>query len=275
MFYVGQKNASNQQINNVSQDWMKKADADRKARRARMDDIKDRQRRLGEKKAMLESAKAKELFDYDQKVAAIRAERKAAIDKAKAELPLVGAEGRAEAATAAAELGVKQVTNVAEQRNTEDDNARGWSSIHLQEAKEGLVRDPKTGRYYKAPESDGGKSGSGSGSGSIIRIVIPGSDGKSIRLNIKKDSLYETLRANPDLLNNEDMSKAEKLLTGTLSSDEQTKLLMRYIKNSPDLLPLLQAASESVDELDMSDGDSVSQQEMDARKGKSTDDLLK
>ena len=66
---VGGYNASNQQYKTYSQDWMKKADQDRKEHRSRIDNLRDRQRSIEMQRAQLRMGNAGTALANAQKLA--------------------------------------------------------------------------------------------------------------------------------------------------------------------------------------------------------------
>lgn len=81
LHYVG-NGASNQQVKNLSQDWMKQVDANREKRKARIDNIRERQRAAEMQLAQLRAGNAQQMNQILYNVDKDRLDRQGELDKA-------------------------------------------------------------------------------------------------------------------------------------------------------------------------------------------------
>ena len=123
LFSVGQLHASNQVYKDHMQDWMRKADMDRKYRTMRMDQLKERQRGIGDKKAAIEAANTQAAYDHYVQDAAKRDKANADVFNIANSIPLQEAQGR----EALAEKGNEILAKGAQ---AADQSAQGWARIN-------------------------------------------------------------------------------------------------------------------------------------------------
>lgn len=140
LFAVG-KGASNMQINDVSKDWMQQADRERRERRNRIENLRERQRGIQEKQAAIKNATTQDEYDTMLKNAQAQAKRRADIDKAKASIPVMQAQGNAETANTVTNLGIKGASAVADQQNTETRISRDQQQFDARMRSAGLNPD--------------------------------------------------------------------------------------------------------------------------------------
>ena len=82
LYAVGDLHASNQVYKDFSQDWMRKADADRKMRLARIENLRERQRGIGDKLEGLKAAQTQDAYNrWRQQAAADAAAKEAEIER--------------------------------------------------------------------------------------------------------------------------------------------------------------------------------------------------
>lgn len=182
LFGVGELHATSQQYKDIAQDWMKKADADRKRRRDRMDNIKERQRQVGERRAQFELASTQDRYKRMLDTARGQYERKGKIDDIASGIPVMQAQGEAAIAEAAGKIRLEGTKAVATQKMHEDASARGWAQLKQTEAyqnaqlaakglnPDGTINETLTKQLLA-------RSGGGSGSSSIIAYPILDSTG--------------------------------------------------------------------------------------------------
>ena len=118
LFSVGNLHATNQVYKDHMQDWMKKADADRKYRQLRMDQLRERQRAIGDKQAALNYTMTQENFNQYRQQAKEDAERAAEIQKLRGAIPVLEAQGKADNIATAGKLEVDRNKAVTEEKLT-------------------------------------------------------------------------------------------------------------------------------------------------------------
>jgi len=256
---VGGFNAVSQKYHPYQQDWMKKADENWRSNRARIDNMRERQRALKQQMIQMKMNAGSTMANFD--LGEINARAAAAGKQAdaglKSAVDLAGINGKT--AQAVAEAGLKgettKITLDQQEQERKDTKAYRDASINLQYDLYGFTTDPKTGRRV-APASGviakGISRSGGSGSSSNILLSIPPTTegGKGTRLTINSGSLIATINANVDLFKSNDQKAIQRILRGTGSQDDKAKQLEQYIKTSPEILDLLKLSSLAVDEFD-------------------------
>jgi len=283
---VGGYNAVSQKYHSYQQDWMKKAEENWKANRARIDNMRDRQRGLQQQMIQMKMNGGSTLanFDMDEINARSTAAGKQADAGLKAAVDLAGIKGKT--AQAAAEAGLEgettKITLDQKEQARKDANAQHKAAIDLQYDLYGFTTDPKTGRRV-APASGviakGSSRSGGSGSSSNILLSIPPTTAgeKGTRLTINSGSLIATINANVDLFKANDQKAIQRILRGTGSQDDKAKQLEQYIKTSPEILDLLKLSSLAVDEFDWGKSEAKDDGSIETKGGsptKSSQDLI-
>ena len=283
---VGGYNAVSQKYHSYQQDWMKKAEENWKANRARIDNMRDRQRGLQQQMIQMKMNGGSTLANFD--MGEINARSTAAGKQAdaglKAAVDLAGIKGKT--AQAAAEAGLEgettKITLDQKEQARKDANAQHKAAIDLQYDLYGFTTDPKTGRRV-APASGviakGSSRSGGSGSSSNILLSIPPTTAgeKGTRLTINSGSLIATINANVDLFKANDQKAIQRILRGTGSQDDKAKQLEQYIKTSPEILDLLKLSSLAVDEFDWGKSEAKDDGSIETKGGsptKSSQDLI-
>lgn len=194
LFGVGELHATSQQYKDIAQDWMKKADADRKRRRERMDNIKERQRQVGERRAQFELASTQDRYKRMLDTAKGQYERKGKIDDIAAGIPVMQAQGEAAIAEAAGKIRLEGTKAVATQRMHEDASARGWQQLeqtkayqNAQLAAKGLNPDGSINEELTRQLLAIKSGGSGSGSSALAYPILDSTGKVNVaRLNPKQ-----------------------------------------------------------------------------------------
>lgn len=242
LFGVGELHATSQQYKDIGQDWMKKADADRKRRRERMDNIKERQRQVGERRAQFELASTQDKYKRMLDTAKGQYERKGKIDDIAAGIPVMQAQGEAAIAEAAGKIRLEGTKAVATQKTHEDASARGWAQLeqtkqyqNAQLAAKGLNPDGTVNETL-TKQLLARTGGSGSGSSSIIAYPILDSTGhvNVARLNPKqleeiKSAVQGTIK---DELGAEQGKEFDKEFRRANTDKEREAVLSKWIGKS-------------------------------------------
>lgn len=118
LFSVGGLHASNQVYKDHMQDWMKKADADRKYRQLRIDQLRERQRAIGDKQAALRYANTEANYNQYLNQAKEQAQRAADMQKLRSAIPVIEAAGKAETTATAGKLEVDRNKAVTDEKLT-------------------------------------------------------------------------------------------------------------------------------------------------------------
>ena len=248
---VGGFNAVPQQYKQYSQDWMKKAEENWKQNRARIDNMRERQRAIQQQLIQMKMNAGSTLanFDLGEVNAANAYANRQADARLKSAVDLAGIKGQT--AQAVAQAGLQGATtklnlDVQEQAR-KDAKAQHAAQIDLQYDLHGWTKDPKSGRRVAPPSSD-----TKGGSSNITISIAPAKKGeKGTRMTINSGSLLGTINANRDLLKADDVKAIDRVLRDTSkSADEKGKELQQYIKTSPELLRLLKISSSSWSEFD-------------------------
>lgn len=258
LFAVGGYNAVNQQYKQYSQDWMKRAEENWRANRARIDNMRERQRGLQQQMLQMKMNAGSTMANFDMGEVNARANNagKQADAGLKAAVDLAGIKGQTAQAVAQAGLQgeTAKITLDQQEQARKDANAARNAQIQLQYDLYGFTTDPKTGRRVAPASGVIAKGGRGSGGGSSSNILLsipPTTAGeKGTRLTINSGSLIATINANVDLFKANDQKAIQRILRGTGSQDDKAKQLEQYIKTSPEILDLLKLSSLAVDEFD-------------------------
>lgn len=246
---VGGFNSSNQQYHTFSKDWMDKADADRKLRRTRIDNIRDRQRAMEQQLAQLRGQNAMQYISMrgqnagqrynagmqmattiagnNDKLAAMKAQDAAAIAN------VAIAQGNAD----------RQFEEQKRARQAQEGETRRYhdATLAAQMARAGYTPDNKGGWTFT------GKPGSsGSGNSSAIKLTLKsyGNEPEET-IEIKPGSLI-SVNANIEHItdiNEKDKKKIQMILASTGSEDDKAKKLTKYAVESPELRRILRQSS--------------------------------
>lgn len=257
---VGSFGASNQQYHSFSKDWMDKADADRRLRRNRIDNIRDRQRAMQQQLSQLRSSQAQQYIAMRGQNAGQRynADMHLAttIAGAKDKLAAQKANDAAQLANVAIAQGNadRQFEEQKRARQAQLQETRRYhnESIAAQMAKAGYSPDRNGGWKYT------GKTGSG-GSGSTIKLTLKeyGNEPNET-IEIKPGSLV-SVNANIEHItdiNDKDKKKIKMILASTGSEDDKAKKLVKYAIESSELRKLLrQSGVGNMTNADITDTD--------------------
>ena len=262
MIGVGSFNAVNQQYHSYSQDWMKKADADMKARRARIDNLRERQRAIQRQmdQVRLQQAgqarsDARRLADaaYQQKAAAANANYNTLIKQAAQRLDAekdainIALKGQAAEDTKADRAAGRSIQwaslNAQNDRHAAELNAKGYNP-------DGSVNEEQLRKVEEIKQSAKGGAGK-----SAVKVSIPHPDkpGRGVTLSFKNfRSLLSTIMANLDQFDDDDRAAIEDIISGEGSQDEKAKALQRYISKNPGVYRMLERSADGTEEYDMS-----------------------
>lgn len=247
---VGSFGASNQQYHSYSKDWMDKADADRRLRRNRIDNIRDRQRAMAQQLAQLRGNQA-------QQYIALRGQN--AGQRYNADMQLATTIAGAKDKLAAQKANdAAQLANIAIQQGNADRQFRanqaqlGESRRYhdAQMAMRGYVPDGKGWKFVGKPEDGNGNgsgsssssSSSGGGSGSTIKLTLKEQGNEPNETIIIKPGSLISLNANIEQItdiSDKDKKKINMILASTGSEDDKAKKLTKFAVSSPQLRVLL------------------------------------
>lgn len=198
MIGVGSFNAANQQYRQYSQDWMRKADQDMRLRRARIDNLRERQRAMQNRLDQLRQSNNLTLLQ--QQAAEDAARNKYATDRANVqrESALAQAKIIAGANNDAAQARLKGQTAAVEANEQQRQfNAKMGQDATLQRERmeqtyrlHGFTKNEK-GEWVAPDVSASGSGGSGKGSGGNRYDVTI--DGTNVVLNIPKETYSRAL----------------------------------------------------------------------------------
>lgn len=179
---VGSFNASNQQYHSYSKDWMDHADAERRLRRNRLDNIRDRQRAMAQQLAQLRGNQA-------QQYIALRGQNAGQRYNANTQMAttIAGAKDKLAAQRA---NDAAQIAQIAIAQGNADRQFEEQKRARLEQ--EAARRDQleETQRYHNATIA--AKNGGGSGSSNFsydARI-----DGQNVRLDMKKETFDQAVK---------------------------------------------------------------------------------
>lgn len=239
---VGSFDSSNQQYHSFSKDWMDKADADRRLRRNRIDNIRDRQRAMQQQLSQLRSSQAQQYIAMRGQNAGQRynADMHLAttIAGAKDKLAAQKANDAAQLANVAIAQGNadRQFNEAVRARKEQEAETRRNNDLDFiaAMARQGYVKDAYGNWIY---------SGKGSGgSGSTIKLTLKeyGNEPNET-IEIKPGSLV-SVNANIEHItdiNDKDKKKIKMILASTGSEDDKAKKLVKYAIESSELRKLL------------------------------------
>lgn len=194
---VGGHNAVSQQYKPYSQDWMRKADMDARMNRARIDNLRERQRamqgqlanmRMNDAARALELARADAKARYDQGLALSQARYNTTVN------PLVQAGKTAEEVGKINAQGAAQAANI------------GLHERQLaQQAAHQQAQLDETRRYHDATLAAQAAKGSGSSSGNAYNVQF---DGKNVTLHMNKETREQNIRDGKEEFLNDVMAMA-------------------------------------------------------------------
>lgn len=216
---VGSFGASNQQYHSYSKDWMDKADADRRLRRNRIDNIRDRQRAMAQQLAQLRGNQA-------QQYIALRGQN--AGQRYNADMQLATTIAGAKDKLAAQKANdAAQLANIAIQQGNADRQIGETRRYHdAQMAKEGFAPDGNGG--WKFVGKPGNGNGNGNGNFFSYDATI---DGQFVRLDMKdkktfdqavSDGREELRRDVAKMLNVESWDNVKSMVTGKDKKGKQS-----------------------------------------------------
>lgn len=250
---VGSFDSSNQQYHSYSKDWMDHADAERRLRRNRLDNIRDRQRAMAQQLAQLRGNQAQQFialrgqnagqrYNADMHTAATiaGAKDKLAAQKANDAAQLANitiAQGNADRQFEEQKR-ARQAQEGARQAQLEETQRYHDATIAANMAKQGYSPDGKGGWKYTGKPGGGG----GSGSGSTIKLTLKeyGNEPNET-IEIKPGSLV-SVNANIEHItdiSDKDKKKIQMILASTGSEDDKAKKLVKYAVESPELRKIL------------------------------------
>lgn len=254
--------ASNQVIHPYSQDWMKKADADAKERRSRIDRIRENLATQKERLAQgrLQGVLALAGADRDRlnHILQMRGNLSSAQHKAAMDILGMGYQNDMARANAGAQGALQGIS-----LGMQEDNMREGRAIQraaqAQQAADLAQRDRQFNAKMAAkgfnpdgsvnPEymsrivTAGGSLGSGSGSNIVVTFGASG-DIPQESIKIKSGSLLTTIQANLDLIPAEDNKRVQHIINDTSKgADEKAKALLPYIKDNKALRDIIKASA--------------------------------
>ena len=226
LFSVGSLHASNQVYKDHMQDWMRKADMDRKYRTMRIDQLRERQRGIGDKYATLQAAQTEQAYENWRKNAAEDQKAEADVFNITNNIALKEAQARGEQVEKGGELLTKGATAA-------DQSSQGWA--HINQAKENLkwqkdkyaaemraegrnadgsVNPGYVADNAAAAAAANGGSGSSSGSGSKVggdyyAVVI---DGRDMTLRMSKETYEQGIKSGTEEIKEDIAREAAKKL---------------------------------------------------------------
>lgn len=229
-------NAAPQTYHSYSQDWMKKADANRKERRSRIDNIRERQQEAEEQIARAKASGARDLagLRYSGTVKEIEGADKIAEATNKAQSDALGI--KFAAADKAAEAGLKgELAGI----------NLGMKEIERQDAKDAL--DKK----LTAQE----KTAANRNSGKAIKVTF-GASGElpEETMTINPQAMYNTILANRDSLGlTKEEEKELAIAAGDATGDALAKALIKFATTNPKLRALVRSVADSTDYVEPGD----------------------
>ena len=200
---VGAGNAVSQQYKSVSQDWMRKADADAKEHRNRLSDLRQRQRETEMKIRQLKSQGGLALAQYDQ------AKRQQDIENS-----LAARKQALDEAYRSGQLSVQQYN--AETSRLKEQAAAEQGMIT---AKANAARSYAQAQHYKNMDSD-----------TLNFILNEYGDDPMMRLSIRPNDLLATIQTNIDTV---EMSDDDKARVREIMEDEKKSAKDKYEELKP------------------------------------------
>lgn len=227
------RGASNMQFQTFSQDWMKKADANRKERRRRIDTLKEKLDAAQLKLQDIKSSGAKSVAELQYKTEAAAAAR--AKEKAGVQYKLDGTAATAEAETAGKAAEARLKGKIAGE----------------QAKKEGEELEMKR-NYYGALAGRAGRTGSGATKNQNVSLALAADEKNNLPaeiFQIDEKTLLSTISANIDALT--DLSEEDKAVIARLKKinlggfgETEAKDMMAIAQRSPQLRALLRNAAK-------------------------------
>ena len=252
MVGVGSFNASNQKYHSFSQDWMKKADENRKARRKRMDDLRERQNAAGAQLSAIKASGAKDLAQLRARLVGEKAARDNSVlgvkFKADNEVAAAEATGRQAAAEATAKGKQAEISLGLKEQTRSDANRQHEDALLAQGFKRGkdgnLEVDPD---IVAARAAARGRTTSSGGRGSSIQVTFAASgENPEETMTINAQSLYNTILANKeDLGLTKDEQKEVLRLIGSGGAEDTAKILTAYATKNKKLRDLVRKSAVS------------------------------
>ena len=264
MVGVGSYNSANQQYHSFSQDWMKKADADLRAQRQRVANLRERQRGMQAHIAQLKMADARQNqaaalaqadADYKARMNEIAAQYKGSVAPV-----LTEQEGRLKAAdilqkdadVAARNELTRRGQNIQAQSHR-DSLAQRDKQFAAQMAAKGFNADGSVNVQRMSELSRVSRTSKGSGSSSGLRLSLTASpDGlmpeETMEFHNPK-SLFSTIQANINNvgLSDSDKKAVDRILKGQENEDEKAKKLLPYVVYNPDLRRIVRRNADASD----------------------------
>lgn len=227
------RGASNMQFQTFSQDWMKKADANRKERRRRIDTLKEKLDAAQLKLQDIKSSGAKSVAELQYKTEAAAAAR--AKEKAGVQYKLDGTAATAEAETAGKAAEARLKGEIAGE----------------QAKKEGEELEMRR-NYYGALAGRAGRTGSGATKNQNVSLALAADEKNNLPaeiFQIDEKTLLSTISANIDALT--DLSEEDKAVIARLKKinlggfgETEAKDMMAIAQRSPQLRALLRNAAK-------------------------------
>ena len=144
---VGAANASNQQYKTYSQDWMKKADADVRERRSRMDNLRERQRAMEQQLLQLKMGNAGQALSQAQRMADQQLQNRSTLSQLRYNASIAPMQARQQAVKEAGQTQLQGVNHAAsaylQERGQDISAQQHRDNLNLQLAKAGMTRDGK------------------------------------------------------------------------------------------------------------------------------------
>lgn len=251
---VGSFNAANQKQPSYSQEWMKRADANRRERQKRMDNLKERLDAADLQLANAKAQNAKDLGGLKYKIGLADADRTAAAAKTQYGLDTGLAGARQKGDAAVADVRLKGAGQAAQMRLAKQ---KGDQQIAAQrEAREaalaarGYTKDANGNWTY-----NGSSTTRKSGTDKSVRFALPASsDGQfsAATVTIKNpENLVKTIVANRAVvdIDEKEMKRIESYLSqGKIDEADLTAIVSKYIPNNPKLRELVKMVADDYEE---------------------------
>ena len=252
--------ASNQVIHPYSQDWMKKADADAKERRSRIDRIREnlaaQKERLAQGRLQGTLALAGADRDKLNQILQMRGNLSSAQYKAAMDILGMGYQNDMARANAGAQGALQGISLGMQEENRRTAQAHQAAALaqrdrqfNAQMAAKGFNPDGSVNPEYmsRIATAGGSSSSSSSGSGSSSDIVVTfGASGDIPQesIKIKSGSLLTTIQANLDLISAEDNKRVRAIINdASKGADEKAKALLPYVKDNKALRDIIKASA--------------------------------
>ena len=235
---VGQFGASNQQYKSYSQDWMKKADADLKYNRARLDNMRDKQRALQQQMIQLRMNDAGHAASMAVQAAGARHQGDVSLAGARYNAAAAPVNIRFQAAEKAAEAKAKGAATEAtmgQQKAAQDAQiGLGYARLNAEQADKGYTpsADGK-GWTYDATKD---KRRTGGGSGSDKRDTFYFShDGRTVPYSMTSGERKQFLEKAYAKVKDMPGFKEEYGEKNDLRDEDHNGIIMKYAEQNPEL----------------------------------------